>query len=151
VDPGLLLWLIEQRGVAPTELGDALEHRSGLTGLAGTGDMRELLARDDADARLALDVYVHRLRAAIAAMVAALGGLDALVFTGGVGEHAPDVRAAGAAGLAFLGVELDDARNAAARGDADIGAGGAAARAFVVTAREDLEMARQVRGLGPRG
>jgi acetate kinase len=147
VDPGLLLWLAEHRGVPVAELSDALEHRSGLTGLAGTGDMRELLARDDEQARLALDVYVHRLRAAIAAMAAAMGGLDVLVFTGGVGEHAPAVRAAAADGLAFLGVALDEQRNAAATSDADIGADGAAVRTVVLTAREDLEMARQVRTL----
>jgi acetate kinase len=147
VDPGLLLWLIEQRGVAPSELSDALEHRSGLTGLAGTGDMRELLARDDDAARLALDVYVHRLRAAIAAMAAALGGLDVLVFTGGVGEHAAAIRERAAEGLAFLGVALDAERNAGAATDAEIGAAGSPARCFVISAREDLEMARQVRAL----
>jgi acetate kinase len=109
--------------------------------------MRAVLARDDDDARLAIDVYVHRLRAEIAAMVAALGGLDALVFTGGVGEHAPQIRARAAAGLGFLGVELDAEANARATADAEIGATGAPARALVVTAREDLEVARQVRDL----
>ena len=99
VDPGLLLWLLERGGVSVAELSDALEHRSGLTALAGTGDMRELLARaaaDDRDARAALAVYVHRLRAGIAAMAAAMDGLDVLAFTGGVGEHAPEIRAAAA-------------------------------------------------------
>jgi acetate kinase len=147
VDPGLLLWLVERRNVAPAELSDALEHRSGLVGLAGTADMRDILARDDESSRLALDTYVHRLRASIAAMAAAMDGLDVLVFTGGVGEHADPVRSAAAAGLAFLGIALDAARNAAARGDADVGASEAAVRAFVVTAREDLEIARQVRAL----
>ena len=85
-------------------------------------------------------------------MAAALGGVDALVFTGGVGEHAPAVRARVAAGLGFLGVELDEQANARATADAEIGAPGAAARTLVVTAREDLEIARQVRGLlAPRG
>jgi acetate kinase len=107
--------------------------------------MRAVLARDDDDARLAVDVYVHRLRAAIAAMAAAMGGLDALVFTGGVGEHAPAIREQAAAGLSFLGVELDVAANAAASADAEIGAPGAAVRTLVVTAREDLEVAREVR------
>jgi acetate kinase len=141
VDPGLLLWQL-RHGVDAEQLEDALEHRAGLTGLAGTGDMRELLARDDDAARLAVDVYLHRLRAGIAAMAAAMGGLDALVFTGGVGEHAPAIRAAAVDGLGFLGVAVDPARNEAAHGDAAIGD-----RTLVVTAREDLEMARQVREL----
>ena len=148
VDPGLLLWLLGRGEVSRDELEDALERRSGLAGLAGTADMREVLRRrDDGDeaAALALGVYAHRLRKAIAAMAASLGGLDALVFTGGVGEHAPAVRLAAAEGLGWLGVALDPAANAAADGDADVGAPGAAVRAFVVTAREDLEIARQVR------
>jgi acetate kinase len=147
VDPGLLLWLIESRGIPPAELADALEHRSGLAGLAGTDDMRELLERDDGAARLALDVYVHRLRAGIASMAAAMDGLDALAFTGGVGERAPAIRTAAADGLGFLGVRLDAARNVAAPADADVGAEDARVRTVVVTAREDLEIARQVRAL----
>jgi acetate kinase len=112
--------------------------------------MRAVLARDDADARLAVDVYVHRLRAAVAAMAAAMDGVDALVFTGGVGEHAPEIRARAAAGLGFLGVALDDDANARASEDADVGVPGAAVRTLVVTAREDLEVAREVRRLlGP--
>jgi acetate kinase len=149
VDPGLLLWLIEHRGVTPADLADALEHRSGLSGLAGTGDMREILARDDDPARLALATYVHRLRGSVAAMAAAMGGLDVLVFTGGVGERASAVRAETADGLEFLGVALDGPRNDAAQPDAEVGAAGAKVRAYVIAAREDLEMARQVRGLGP--
>jgi acetate kinase len=148
VDPGLLLWLLEETRMTERALAEALEHQSGLLALAGTADMREILARverEDPDASLALDVYVHRLRAAIAAMTAALGGLDILVFTGGVGERSAPVRAAAAAGLGFLGIALDPERNAAARGDADISAPAAAARTLVVEAREDLEIARQVR------
>ena len=147
LDPGLLLWLLEREQVSVAEAAAALEHESGLAALAGTADMREVLARaaDDPDARLALDVYVHRLRGGIAAMVAALGGIDALVFTGGVGERAAPVRAAAAAGLRFLGVTVDDAANAAADGDAEISVWGALVRTLVVTAREDLEIARQVR------
>jgi acetate kinase len=145
VDPGLVLWLLEHGRMQESELAAALEHDSGLLGLAGSADMRELLARDDGDARLALDVYVHRLRAGIAAMAAALGGLDALVFTGGVGEHAPEIRARAVDGLGFLGAALDGERNRGADGDADIGASGAQVRAFAIAAREDLEIARQVR------
>ena len=171
VDPGMLLWLLEHERLSVQELNDALEHRSGLLGLSGSADMREVTARANAHdrsvggpaaparsrrparnpveidrrARLALDVYIHRLRAGIAAMVAALGGLDALVFTGGVGEHSVEVRARAAEGLAFLGISLDATRNQEACADAEIGAHGADVRALVVTAREDLEIARQVR------
>lgn len=150
VDPGLVLWLEEHAGTPPAELAATLEHRSGLFGLAGTSDMREVLERaeaGDAAASLARDVYVHRLRGAIAAMVAAMNGLDVLVFTGGVGEHAAEIRARAAGGLTFLGVALDAAANQEARGDTDIGAPEAAVQTLVIEAREDLEMARQVREL----
>ncbi|HKE80852.1 MAG TPA: acetate/propionate family kinase [Solirubrobacteraceae bacterium] len=144
VDPGALVWLL-RHGVDADALEQGLDREGGLRGLAGDGDMRAVLARDDADARLALDAYVHRLRAAIAAMAAALGGLDALVFTGGVGEHAAEIRARVAEGLGFLGVRLDGERNARAHADAEIGADGAPVRALVITAREDLEVARLTR------
>jgi acetate kinase len=150
VDPGMLAWLMTEGGIAPDELADALEHRSGVAALAGSGDMREILARArarDEEARLALAVYVHRLRREIAAMAAAMDGLDALAFTGGVGEHAAEVRATTVAGLGFLGVAVDVAANADAKPDADISAAGAPARTLVLTAREDLEIARQVRAL----
>jgi acetate kinase len=148
VDPGMLLWLMEHEGLSTDELADALEHRSGLLGLAGSADMREIVERSDAgeqSAVLALEVYVHRLRAGIAAMAAALGGLDALVFTGGVGEHSSAVRAGAAAGLAFLGVSLDPARNEHAEGDMEIGLARATVRTLLITSREDLEIAHQVR------
>jgi acetate kinase len=119
VDPGLLLWLIEREGMAAAELADALEHRSGMLGLAGTADMHEVVEQGG----LAFDVYVHRLRAGVAAMAAAMNGLDALVFTGGVGENSSEVRAAALEGLRFLG-EFET---------------------LVIPAREDLEIARQVR------
>jgi acetate kinase len=146
VDPGLVLWLL-RHGHDAEAVEAGLDREGGLRGLAGDADMRAVLERDDAPARLAIDVYVHRLRAEIAAMAAALGGLDALVFTGGVGEHAPAIRARAAAGLGFLGVQLDAQANARADGDAEIGSSGARARTLVVTAREDLEVARQVRAL----
>jgi acetate kinase len=148
LDPGMLLWLLEHEQLSASELADALEHRSGLLGLAGSADMREILARSGARepaARLALDVYVHRLRAGIAAMAAALGGLDALAFTGGVGERSAEIRAQAAAGLAFLGVSLDEERNRGTHADGEIGAEGAAVRTLVLTAREDIEIALQVR------
>jgi acetate kinase len=148
VDPGLVLWLLEHGGLPVAELSDVLEHHSGLKGLSGTsGDLRDVLAgRDagDADCALAVDVYVHRLVREAAAMTAAAGGLDLLVLTGGVGEHAWQVREAAAAGLGHLGAALDGAANRAATADADISAADAAVRTVVVTAREDLEIRRQV-------
>jgi len=111
VDPGLVLWLEQHESVTADELAQTLEHRSGLLGLAGTADMRELLTRTDAGARLALDVYVHRLRGGVARMAAALNGLDALVFTGGVGENATAIRAAVCKDASWLGLQLDDAAN----------------------------------------
>jgi acetate kinase len=148
VDPGMLLWLLEHGGLPIGEVSDALEHGSGLSALAGTADMREVLARagsGDATAVLARDAYLHRLRALIASMAAAMGGLDALVFTGGVGERSSAIRTGAAGALAFLGVAVDAEADAAARPDADVSAAGAAVRTLVVEAREDLEMAGQVR------
>jgi acetate kinase len=152
VDPGLVLWLLSRGDVSEDELGHALEHESGLLGLSGTADMREVLARasggsGDAAARLALDVYLHRLRALIASMAAALGGLDVLAFTGGVGEHSAEIRAAAASGLSFLGVGIDPTRNHGASGDVEISGAGAGVRTVVIQAREDLEIAGQVRSL----
>jgi acetate kinase len=148
VDPGLVLWLVTEAGVPAADVTRVLETESGLAGLSGTsGDLRDLLPAAAADdtAALAVEVYLHRLRREIAAMVAALGRLDVLVFTGGVGEHLPAVRAGTATGLEFLGVALDAERNAATTADGEIGAGGAPVRTVVVTAREDVEIARQVR------
>jgi acetate kinase len=148
LDPGLLLWLLEHGGVPEPELGDVLEHHAGLKGLSGTsGDLREVLdgrAAGDADCALAFDVYLHRLARETAAMTAATGGLDLLVLTGGVGEHAWQVRAELAAALAHLGLALDADRNRAATADADLTAPGARVQTVVVTAREDLEIRRQV-------
>ncbi|WP_028642353.1 acetate/propionate family kinase [Nocardioides sp. URHA0020] len=150
VDPGLLLHLLQRHDVTPDRLAAVLDRESGLKGLSGTsGDIREVLAaREEGhrDAGLALDVYVHRLVGQVAAMTASAGGLDVLVFTGGVGEHAPVVRSRTAAGLAHLGVSLDEAANAGA-GERVISATGSAVRVVVVEAREDLEMERQARAL----
>ena len=149
VDPGLVLWLEEHAGMPPAQLAETLEYRSGLLGLAGTSDMREVLDRaasDDDRAVLARDVYLHRLRSSIAAMAAAMDGLDALVFTGGVGENSAEIRSRAASGLGFLGVHVDEARNAGTTGeDYEIGADGAAVRTFVIVAREDKQIAAEVR------
>lgn len=148
VDPGMLLWLLEHERIDERELAQALEHESGLQGLAGSSDMREILTRaqrGEGAAILARDVYVHRLRAAIGAAAATLDGLDVLVFTGGVGEHAPAIREQTVAGLGFLGLEIEPERNRTAAGDADISRTAAPPRTWVLTAREDLEMAVQAR------
>ena len=148
VDPGLVLWLESHEGMPADELASALESRSGLYGLAGTAEMPEVLSRaaaGDARAELARDVYLHRLRGGVAAMAAAMGGLDALVFTGGVGENAAEIRAGAMDGLGFLGVGVDADRNATGTGDREIGRPDAPVRSLVIGAREDIEIARQVR------
>jgi acetate kinase len=154
VDPGLVLWLVTTAGMDPREVNEGLEQHSGLAGLSdGSGDMRDVLdgrAAGDHAAALAFDVYIHRLQREIAAMCAALDGLDVLVFTGGIGEHAPAVRAAAVEGLAFLGVAIDPDRNASSTADADISTSDASVRTAVVTAREDLEIAAEVRTLVQR-
>jgi acetate kinase len=150
VDPGLVLWLADR--LPRSEIANGLEREGGMLGLAGSSDMREVLAaaqHGDERATLALDVYSHRLRAAIAAMAAALGGLDVLAFTGGVGENAPAIRARVAAGLGFLGVALDAGTNERAREDANVSASNAAVQTVVISAREDLEIARQTRATVP--
>jgi acetate kinase len=151
VDPGLVLWLQEHVGTPPAELAATLEGRSGLLGLAGSPDMRTVLAAEAAgepEAHLAVEVYLHRLRAGIASMAAAMGGLDVVAFTGGVGEHAPLIRSRAAAGLEFLGVQVDPERNDVTEPpDREVTAPRARVGAFVITAREDLEIARQVRAL----
>ena len=148
VDPGLLLWLQRRAGLSADALADALEHRSGTLGLGGTADMRELLgaaAHGAAEARLGLEVYLHRLRAGIAAMAAAMDGIDALAFSGGVGENAPGIRAATLGGLSVLGLSIDAAANERGSGDRTISRPGALPVALVVASREDVEIARQVR------
>ena len=148
VDPGMVLWLQRHESMTEPELTEALDLRSGLLALAGVADMREVLrgvAAGVERSRLALDVYVHRLRAGIAAMAASMNGLDALVFTGGVGENAPVVRVATGVGLRFLGVEISAELNAQANADADISAPDAHVKTLVIRAREDVEVAREVR------
>ncbi len=150
IDPGLVLWLVEHEDLSPHEVATALEQRSGLTALAGTGDMRDVEAaadRDDPAAVLALDVYTHRLVGGITAMSAATGGVDVLVFTGGVGEHSSTVRRRAVQRLGFLGVAIDTHRNDTVHDDGDITAAAATVQTVVITAREDLQIAREARRL----
>jgi acetate kinase len=152
VDPGALLWLITRVGIDPAEVADALQHRSGLLGISGVSadvrDVTEAAAGGDTRAELALAVYVHRLRKELAAMIAVMSGADAVVFTGGVGEHSAEIRQATCDGLGYLGIGVDRDRNRAASTaeyDTDITARGAPVSVLVVHAREELEIAHQVR------
>lgn len=115
LDPGLLLYLLQQEGMTPRALGELLQRHSGLLGLSGrSAEPGELLRLgDDADAQLALDTWCHTVRKAIGACAATLGGIDRLVFTGGVGEHLPLIRARICTGLGFLGLRLDEPANQA--------------------------------------
>lgn len=154
VDPGLLLYVLRHKDISADELDRVLNHESGLLGVSGvSSDMRQILeaaSRGDAHAQLALDIYVHRLRQTIGGMAATLGGVDALVFTAGVGEHATSVRAAACAGLECLGLELDAEANATCRPDADVAARSSSGRVLVVATREDVTIVREmVRILGP--
>jgi len=141
VDPGALLYLLRNDRVTVEELDRVLEHESGLLGLGGTDDPRQLAGT------LALDVYTYRIAVAVGAMATALGGLDALVFTAGVGEHSADVRARVCERLGFLGVAIDVEANRDATPDAEVAAAGSAVRVVVLGAREDIVAARTVRTL----
>jgi acetate kinase len=146
VDPGALLYLL-RHGVSVSELEHALEFESGLTALGGTGDVAVLEASNSEGAELALAVYCYRIAQAVAAMTTALGGLDALAFTAGVGEHSARVRSGICGRLAFLGVALDETANETARGDTEIATAASTVRVHVVRAREDAVVARAVRAL----
>jgi acetate kinase len=148
-DPGALLYLL-RHDVSTGELDHALEHEAGLKALAGTDDV-EAIARDPREgAKLALEIYCYRIAQAVAAMATALDGLDALVFTAGVGEHSPPIRSAICDRLALLGVDLDEAANERVDGDARIDTPPSVVAVHVVRAREDVVVARAVRALRTR-
>jgi acetate kinase len=145
VDPGALLHLLRS-GTSARELERALEHESGLLGVSGiSGDVRELEASPDPAARLALELFAYRVAQAVAAMAVALGGLDGLVFTAGVGEHSARVRERICDRLAFLGVELEATANRDAVPDAELAPSHATVRVAVLRAREDVVIAPSVR------
>jgi acetate kinase len=143
VDPGAVLAVQQRLRLSPEVMEDVLNHQSGLLALSGSADMRSVVERGG----VALDVYVHRLRGGVGAMVAAMGGVDGLVFTGGVGERSAVVRQLAGAGLGFFGIVIDAERNASVAddGDAEISAAGASVRTVVVHAREDIEIATAAR------
>ena len=147
VDPGALLYVLRAHGLSVDELDRVLNAESGLAALSSTsGDMREVVRAGDAGI-LAVGVYTYRVAAAAAAMAAALGGVDALVFTAGIGERSPDVRAAVCDRLAFLGVRLDQESNLRAEPDAAISTTDSDVAVWVVAAREEVVIARETRRL----
>ena len=147
VDPGILLYLLRHQAYSVDQLDQILNKASGLKGISGlSGDMRQIrqaIAENHAQAKLAFDMYVHRLRSQIGAMLATLGGIDALVFTGGVGENQPDVRAAACEAFEFLGLKLDLEKNAQSPADQDIAAADSTARVVIVHTQEDWAIAKE--------
>jgi acetate kinase len=148
IDPSIVVHVQQHHGLTPEQVETALNRESGLLGVSGiSADMRQVLAAAKAGherARLALDTYTHRVRQAIGALAVTMGGIDALVFTAGVGEHASDVRASICAGLECLGLELDAQANASCRPDADVAPPGSRGRILVIATREDVTMLREV-------
>lgn len=146
IDPAILLYLQREQGITPETLEDILNHQSGLKGVSGISeDMRAILqatAQGNERARLALDLYVYRLRSCLGSMIAALEGIGVLTFTGGIGEHVPEIRARVCRSLSFLGIILDESKNAAPSGDQDIATANSAARVLVIHTEEDWEIAR---------
>src|SRR2546430_159892 len=147
IDPGILTYLMCQGHVDSQEIDDLLNNESGLLGISGiSGDMRDILAarkRGHSRAKLAFDIYVHRLQAGIGAMVAVLGGIDALIFSGGVGENSAEVREAACKQLAFLGLKLDDATNRHGTSDRDVAAPDSRVRVLIIRAQEDWAIAKE--------
>lgn len=146
VDPGILTYLMRQNRLTGEQIDAILNQQSGLLGISGrSGDMREILTaikHEDERAQLAFDIYVHRLQAGIGAMIAVLGGIDALIFTAGVGENSPDVRAATCSKLEYAGLVLDTKTNAQSPSDQDISTAASAGRILIIEAQEDWEIAR---------
>ena len=150
VDPGLLIYLLRHKGLDAERLDRALNHESGLLGVSGiSADMRQVLAAlaHNPDARLAIDIYVHRIRQTIGAMAATLGGVDGLVFTAGVGENSPDIRERICENLDFLGLTLDRDTNRGCRPDVDIAVRNSPARILIIATREDIVIVRETRRL----
>jgi acetate kinase len=146
VDPGILIYLMHKHGSNADELDQTLNRKSGLLGISGlSNDMREILSaknRGNQRAALAFDIFIHRLRSGIGAMLAALGGLDALIFTAGIGENSPDVRFAACAAFDFLGIRLDQERNLLSPKDQDIATSDSRVRVLIIRAQEDWAIAR---------
>jgi acetate kinase len=148
VDPGILLYTMERMGLSAGELDEILQRRSGLLGVSGVSSdfraVQEAAKEGNRRARLALAIYANSVRSAIGALAVALGGVDALVFTAGVGENAASLREEICRGLACLGLRIDPERNRTLRPDADLAETGSSGRILVLHTREDLHIAREV-------
>lgn len=146
IDPAIVTYLMRERKLTADQIDDLLNKKSGLLGISGlSSDMREIVAQmngGNTRAKLAFDIFVHRLQTGIGSMVAALGGIDALVFTGGIGENSSEVRAAACANLEFLGVILDQETNRSPERDSSISATRSPVPVFVIHAEEDWSIAR---------
>jgi acetate kinase len=147
VDPGILTYLMRERPISGNELDEILNKKSGLLGISGVaGDMRQILAaikKGNQRAELAFNIYVHRLRAGISAMAAALAGIDVLIFTAGVGEHSPEIRAATCEKLGFLGITLDSTKNLQSPPDQEISAPDSRVRVLILRSQEDWSIAKE--------
>ena len=151
IDPGILTYLASMRGVTGRQMDEMLNTQSGLLGISGTSsDMRqveEAMKKGHVRAKLAFDIFVHRLQSGIGAMIAALGGIGALVFTAGIGEHSAEVRAAACANFAYAGLKIDAEKNAKTSPDADISTQDSEVRVLVIHAQEDWAIARHCQRL----
>ena len=146
LDPGVILYLLQHEGMDAAAIERLIYHRSGLLGVSGlSSDMRTLLASDRPEAREAVDLFVYRIGRELGSLVAALGGLDALVFTAGIGEHAPPIRARVCATAAWVGITLDPKAND--RGGPRISTAESRVSAWVIPTDENLMMARHTRRL----
>lgn len=146
IDPGVLLYLLQERGMTPEALSDLLYQESGLLGVSGlSDDMRDLLASNDPHAREAVAMFVYRIGRELGSLAAALGGLDALVFTGGIGENAAEIRRRVCQGAEWLGVSLDEAANQS--NGPRISLHGNWPSVWVIPTNEDLVIARHTRAL----
>jgi acetate kinase len=147
IDPGILTHLVRSGHATQSELDEVLNHQSGLLGISGiSSDMRDVvnaMRNGNQRAKLAFDIFIHHLQSGIGAMAASLGGLDALVFTAGIGENSPDVRRSACKKLTFLGVELDDEKNSFAKPDVEISSQESRVRVLVIGAQEDWAIARE--------
>jgi len=150
IDPGILTHLM-RKGASGDQLDNLLNHESGLRGISGVAsDMREVIkaaGEGNPRAQLAFDIFIHRLKSGIAAMAAALGGMDVLVFTAGIGENSPQTRSAACAGLKFLGISVNHDKNASSDGDIDVSALDSKVKVLVIRAQEDWAIAQKCFGL----